>query len=208
MSIRFLNERLLKLIQEYEEETTSKIQRLKDYIRSQGNEIIYEWENHKIYFVLDSNNQDNSVILQTSDSTLKFSQLSEDMPVEIQLISKRKLSTQVKYTEASTPKEILHDALPLIKRHASGLKLLDIEDDQPEPIDVHQLTQCVIKIRDIGNDWEFIEFAQDNTQFSSQYDVNLEFTDEDPTVQYILAYRTNEGDEFYDENGYIIDMEV
>ena len=208
MSIRFLNERLLKLIQEYEEETTSKIQRLKDYIRSQGNEIIYEWENHKIYFVLDSNNQDNSVILQTSDSTLKFSQLSEDMPVEIQLISKRKLSTQVKYTEASTPKEILHDALPLIKRHASGLKLLDIEDDQPEPIDVHQLTQCVIKIRDIGNDWEFIEVAQDNTQFSSQYDVNLEFTDEDPTVQYILAYRTNEGDEFYDENGYIIDMEV
>lgn len=208
MSIRFLNERLLKLIQEYEEETTSKIQRLKDYIRSQGNEIIYEWENHKIYFVLDSNNQDNSVILQTSDSTLKFSQLSEDMPVEIQLISKRKLSTQVKYTEASTPKEILHDALPLIKRHASGLKLLDIEDDQPEPIDVHKLTQCVIKIRDIGNDWEFIEVAQDNTQFSSQYDVNLEFTDEDPTVQYILAYRTNEGDEFYDENGYIIDMEV
>lgn len=208
MSIRFLNERLLKLIQEYEEETTSKIQRLKDYILSQGNEIIYEWDNHKIYYVLDSNNQDNSVILQTSDSTLKFSQLSEDMPVEIQLISKRKLSTQVKYTEASTPKEILDDALPLIKRHASGLKLLDIEDDQPEPIDVHKLTQCVIKIRDIGNDWEFIEVAQDNTQFSSQYDVNLEFTDEDPTVQYILAYHTNEGDEFYDENGYIIDLEV
>lgn len=208
MSIRFLNERLLKLIQEYEEEATSKMQRLRDYIRSQGNEIIYEWENHKIYFMLDSNNQSNSVILQTSDSTLQFSQLSEDMPVEIQLISKRKLSTQVKYTEASTPKEILDDALPLIKRHASGLKLLDIEDEQTEPIDVHKLTQCVIKIRDIGNDWEFIEVAQDNTQFSSQYDVNLEFTDEDPTVQYVLAYRTDEGDEFYDENGYIIDLEV
>lgn len=71
------------------------------------------------------------------------------------------------------------------------------------------MIQCVIKIKDIGNAYEYQELIEDNTDYLSQYDVDVEFQDEeeDPTIQFILAYHNPEESVFYDENGEELDLE-
>ena len=71
------------------------------------------------------------------------------------------------------------------------------------------MIQCVIKIKDIGNAYEYQELIEDNTDYLSQYDVDVEFQDEeeDPTIQFILAYHNQAEFVFYDENGEELDLE-
>lgn len=71
------------------------------------------------------------------------------------------------------------------------------------------MIQCVIKIKDIGNAYEYQELIEDNTDYLSQYDVDVEFQDEeeDPTIQFILAYHNPAEFVFYDENGEELDLE-
>ena len=80
----------------------------------------------------------------------------------------------------------------------------DFEDEQ----DTDDMIQCVIKIKDIGNAYEYQELIEDNTDYLSQYDVDVEFQDEeDPTIQFILAYHNPAEFVFYDENGEELDLE-
>ena len=81
----------------------------------------------------------------------------------------------------------------------------DFEDEE----DTDGMIQCVIKIKDIGNAYEYQELIEDNTDYLSQYDVDVEFQDEeeDPTIQFILAYHNPAEFVFYDENGEELDLE-
>ena len=81
----------------------------------------------------------------------------------------------------------------------------DFEDEE----DTDDMIQCVIKIKDIGNAYEYQELIEDNTDYLSQYDVDVEFQDEeeDPTIQFILAYHNPAEFVFYDENGEELDLE-
>ena len=81
----------------------------------------------------------------------------------------------------------------------------DFEDEE----DTDDMIQCVIKIKDIGNVYEYQELIEDDTDYLSQYDVDVEFQDEeeDPTIQFILAYHNPAEFVFYDENGEELDLE-
>ena len=74
------------------------------------------------------------------------------------------------------------------------------------------MIQCVIKVQDIGNALSYEGIVEDNTNHMSQYDVDVEFQDildeEDPTIQFILAYHIDGTEEFYDENGDLIDLDM
>ena len=87
-----------------------------------------------------------------------------------------------------------------------------IKDEDEESEDISDMIQCVIKVEDIGNAFEYKGMILDNTDFMSQYDVDVEYQDrlegEDPTIQFILAYH-NDGDDkhFYDENGDSLELD-
>jgi hypothetical protein len=75
------------------------------------------------------------------------------------------------------------------------------------------LIQCVVKIKDIGNEYEFQGIIEDNSNYISQYDVDVEFQNrleiEEPTIQFILAYHRDGNDtEFFDENGIAYDFDI
>ena len=85
----------------------------------------------------------------------------------------------------------------------------DLMDDEQ---DIDDMIQCVIKIKDIGNDYEYQGMIEDNTDYLSQYDVDVEFQDrldgEDPTIQFVLAYHREGEEEFYDESGVKFDLDM
>ena len=71
------------------------------------------------------------------------------------------------------------------------------------------MIQCVIKIKDIGNAYKFIEVVEDNSDFVNQYDVDNEYSEgeQDPTIMYVLCYHKEGENIFYDENGEEYDIE-
>ena len=75
------------------------------------------------------------------------------------------------------------------------------------------MIQCVIKIKDIGNEYEYQGIIEDNSHYDSEYDMENDYVDrlegEDPTIQFVLAYHRDGEEEFYDESGvkYDFDME-
>ena len=83
-------------------------------------------------------------------------------------------------------------------------KLKELTD---EPEEDEQGIPCVIIIEDIGNGFAFIDLVEKDTNIKSQYDVEVEYQDEelDPTLQYVLAYYKD--GEFYDENGENMNLE-
>jgi hypothetical protein len=75
------------------------------------------------------------------------------------------------------------------------------------------LIQCVIKIKDIGNDYEYQGMIEDNSNYDSEYDMENHFMDrldgEDPTIQFVLAYHYDgKDDKFYDEDGDELDLDM
>lgn len=73
------------------------------------------------------------------------------------------------------------------------------------------MIQCVIKIEDVGNEYKYLGMIEDNSNYASEYDMEVEYEDADlghSTIQYILAYH-KEGDNkhFFDENGEEYDIE-
>lgn len=68
-----------------------------------------------------------------------------------------------------------------------------------------ELIQCVLKVEDVGNATDFLGLEEENTDYLSQYDVDVEYQDSDlgrSTVYYTLAYHTEEEPDFYmDEEG-------
>lgn len=98
------------------------------------------------------------------------------------------------------------EAERLAQIEADKLNENPVEEDSEE---LDDMIQCVIKIKDIGNAYEYQELIEDNTDYLSQYDVDVEFQDEeeDPTIQFILAYHNPEESVFYDENGEELDLE-
>lgn len=98
------------------------------------------------------------------------------------------------------------EAERLAQIEADKLNENPVEEDSEE---LDDMIQCVIKIKDIGNDYEYQGIIEDNTDYLSQYDVDVEFQDEeeDPTIQFILAYHNPAEFVFYDENGEELDLE-
>lgn len=76
------------------------------------------------------------------------------------------------------------------------------------------MIQCVIEIQDIGNDYEYMGIIEDDTDYLSQDDVDVEFQDrleeeDDPTIQFVLAYHHDgKDDKFYDEDGEDLDLDI
>ena len=98
------------------------------------------------------------------------------------------------------------EAERLAQIEADKLNENPVEEDSEE---LDDMIQCVIKIKDIGNAYEYQELIEDDTDYLSQYDVDVEFQDEeeDPTIQFILAYHNPAEFVFYDENGEELDLE-
>ena len=74
------------------------------------------------------------------------------------------------------------------------------------------MIQCVIKIKDIGNDYEYQGIIEDNSHYDSEYDMENDYADrlegEDPTIQFVLAYHRDGEEEFYDESGVKFDLDM
>lgn len=91
---------------------------------------------------------------------------------------------------------------------AQAIYLLDkLKELTNEPEEDEQGIPCVIIIEDIGNGFAFIDLVEKDTNIKSQYDVEVEYQDEElePTLQYVLAYYKD--GEFYDENGENMNLE-
>ena len=102
------------------------------------------------------------------------------------------------------------EAERLAQVEADKLNENPVEEESGE---LDDMIQCVIEIQDIGNDYEFKGIIEDNTNYVSQYDVDVEFQDrledEDPTIQFILAYhRDGDDTEFFDESGIAYDFDM
>lgn len=72
--------------------------------------------------------------------------------------------------------------------------------------------QCVLKIQDVGNEYVFKGMVADNTDYASEYDMEIDFYDrlqsEDPTTQFILAYHKDGENVFYDEDDVLLDLDM
>ena len=78
--------------------------------------------------------------------------------------------------------------------------------------DTDNMIQCVIKVEDIGNDYKYLGMIEDNSNYASEYDMEVEYEDADlgrATIQYILAYH-EDGDNkhFFDEEGDTLDLDM
>lgn len=200
---------LFEAILRANEEYTLIIQQLRDYIESQNNEVVYEWANHKVYFNLDTAEWDYVLTLKTVDSSLEFSQFEENEPITIKLHSRVKSNVLVTTTDAKDPQKIIDDAFPLVKKHA--LMLNTPKTDKEEPVDINDLTQCVIRVKDIGNGYlQYEGIILDASDYFSEQEMEQDFQDremeEDELL--ILAYHEDGKDEFFDEDGYPIDLDM
>lgn len=183
------------------EEYTPKIQELKDYIQAQHNEI--KLENGKVqgFFNLDPEIEWDYVLTLEADGTkLEFSQFEEEDPIVIELNGKQK-----KVSNTLTPEQII--------KEASSLLTPSYKEDEEEPVDVNELTQCVVKVKDLGNGYlQYNGILLDATDYVSEYDMEVDFQDrlEDfPEDEFlILAYHEDGELEFYDQDGYPIDLNM
>ena len=76
----------------------------------------------------------------------------------------------------------------------------------------NDMIQCVIKVEDIGNGYKYLGMIEDNSNYASEYDMEVEYEDADlgrATIQYILAYH-EDGDNkhFFDEEGDTLDLDM
>lgn len=81
-------------------------------------------------------------------------------------------------------------------------KALDLKEQE--------MTQCVIKIQDIGNAYKYIGIVEDKSDYINQYDVDNEYSEgeQDPTIEYILCYH-NDGEKiFYNEDGEELNLDM
>ena len=95
-----------------------------------------------------------------------------------------------------------------IGNSAEAIYLLDkIKELTKDVEDTDKGIPCVILIEDIGNCFAFIKLVEKNTELKSQYDVEVEYQDEElePTLQYVLAYYKD--GEFYNEQGEDLQLE-
>lgn len=94
-----------------------------------------------------------------------------------------------------------------IKKLFKNLSLAEGIEIEEDIIDIEDGIPCVILIEDIGNCFAFVELVEKDTELKSQYDVEVEYQDEElePTLQYVLAYYKD--GEFYDENGENMNLE-
>lgn len=183
------------------EEYTPKIQELKDYIQAQHNEI--KLENGKVqgFFNLDPEIEwDYVLTLEAGGTKLEFSQFEEEDPIVIELNGKQK-----KVSNSLTPEQII--------KEASSLLTPSYKEHEEEPVDVNELTQCVVKVKDLGNGYlGYLGIVLDATDYVSEYDMEVDFQDvtndyaEDELL--ILAYHEDGKLEFYDEDGYPIDLNM
>ncbi len=76
-----------------------------------------------------------------------------------------------------------------------------------EEIYMEDLIQCILKVEDVGNATDLLGLEEDNTDFVSQYDVDVEYqdVDEDENVYFMLAYHTKENpDTYFDSDGEVL----
>lgn len=183
------------------EEYTPKIQELKDYIKAHDNQI--KLENGKVqgFFNLDPEIEwDYVLTLEAGGTELEFLQFEEEDPIVIKLNGKQK-----KVSNSLTPEQII--------KKASSLLTPSYKEDEEEPVDVNELTQCVVKVKDLGNGYlGYLGIVLDATDYVSEYDMEVDFQDvtndyaEDELL--ILAYHEDGKLEFYDEDGYPIDLNM
>lgn len=186
------------------EEYTPKIQELKDYIQAHDNEIKLENGKVQAYFNLNPEIEwDYVLTLEVLGNKLEFSQFDEEDPIVIELNGKQK-----KVKSTLTPEQIIKEASSLLTPSFKD----DIEDEE-EPVDVNELTQCVVKVKDLGNGYlGYLGIVLDATDYMSEYDMEVDFQDvtndyaEDELL--ILAYHEDGKNEFYDEDGYPIDLDM
>lgn len=77
------------------------------------------------------------------------------------------------------------------------------------------MTQCVAKIKDIGNDTEIIDIVADNTDYRDEQEMEQDYQDnwseEDPSISLMLAYHKGDAwdktEPLYDEEGEPIPFE-
>lgn len=195
------------------EEYTPKIQELKDYIVNNNNQISYQIGNLEVVYTLSDIEWDYSLKLRTASAELEFSQFNPDDRIEIRLRSLVKSNVLVKQTDAKTPQEIIDAALSLVKKHEASFKPLKTQDS--DTVDIEDMQQCVIKVKDIGNEMEYCGIIEDNTDFNDQYDMENFYmnrleaeAEDDPTVSFVLAYHEPGVSEFFDEDGEPIDLDM
>lgn len=188
------------------EEYTPAIQQLRDYIESQDNKVVYNKDNKEIVLNLDLAEWDYVLTLNNADYILEFSQYDEDEPINIKLkCLKNEEEQYIDSTKETEPQKILDNAFKLVKTQ-------EVEQVDEDAEEADELIQCVIKIEDIGNDYRYEGLIEDNTDYNDQYDVDIHFQDrledEPETVNYILAYHEDGKEQFYDENGEPLDLEM
>lgn len=86
------------------------------------------------------------------------------------------------------------------------------ELENPIPGKSNDLIQCVIKIKDIGNAWEFIEILKDDTNFNDDTEMEDYYWDdllkEEKEILYVIAYHPKGvTDKFYNEFGEEVEFE-
>lgn len=76
------------------------------------------------------------------------------------------------------------------------------------------MTQCVIKVEDIGNEFEFKGIIEEGSNYESEWDMQTEYSDrleiEEPRIEFWLAYHPGElwdGTKLYDELGIAYDLD-
>ncbi len=195
------------------EEYTPKIQRLKDYILANDKQIRYEVDNVTVVFTLDDIEWDYNLKLRTCGAELEFSQFDPQDTIKITLRSLVKSNALVTQTNAVTPQDIIDAALPLVQKQEASYKPLKTQDQ--DTIDIEDMQQCVIKVKDIGNQMEYCGIIEDNTDFNDQYDMENFYMDrleaeaeDDPTISFVLAYHEQGVPEFFDEFGEPLDLDM
>lgn len=194
-----LEEAILRACEEY----TSKIQELKDYIASQNNRIDYTVANAIYCMQLDASEWDYVLTLKCPSYTLEFAQFDEDEPIAISLKS-HKGGAIKKQTTANTAEQIIDAAQGLFKLAYEKEEHPEIDDIQCS-VNVTGMQQCVLKIKDIGNEYAYLAIVEDNTYYKNPNEMEHHYadriafdTEEDPTIQWILAYHEEGSTEFYD----------
>ena len=67
------------------------------------------------------------------------------------------------------------------------------------------LIECVLKVERLGNTLNLLNLVEDNTNYSTQYNLEKEYKDSDigrSNIQYMLAYHTEEEPDFYTDEEY------
>lgn len=109
-------------------------------------------------------------------------------------------------------KEYAYNTKEKVLAKAAEMNDLQVSLDNLEKEKEADLIQCVIKVEDIGNGYKYLGMIEDNSNYASEYDMEIEYEDADlgrATIQYILAYH-EDGDNkhFFDEEGDLLNLDM